>query len=144
MRSVSRRSVLAGAAVAFSAASGANNKVVLALIGAGGRGCDLAAKLATVENAEFKYICEVNDQKGEAISKKLEEIRGSRPQRAVDMRRVFDDKDVDGVVVATPEHWHALATVWACQAGKDVYVEKCPSLSIWEGRQMIEVSRKYK
>ena len=60
------------------------------------------------------------------------------------MRRVFDDKDVDGVVVATPEHWHALATVWACQAGKDVYVEKCPSLTIWEGRKMIEAARKYK
>ena len=82
-------------------------------------------------------------KKGEALLKKLEEIRGVRPKRVTDMRRVFDDKDVDGVVIATPEHWHALATVWACQAGKDVYVEKCPSLSIWEGRKMIEASRKY-
>jgi Oxidoreductase family, NAD-binding Rossmann fold len=56
----------------------------------------------------------------------------------------FDDKDIDGVVVATPEHWHALSTVWVCQAGKDVYVEKCRSLSVWEGRKMIEASRKYK
>ena len=57
---------------------------------------------------------------------------------------MFDDKDVDAVVVATPEHWHALATVWACQAGKDVYVEKNVAASIWEGRKMVEAARKYK
>jgi predicted dehydrogenase len=146
---VSRRSfvMMAGAPVALAQSAlprSANSKVVLALIGAGGRGTTLATNLAHVENAEFKYVCEVNDQKGDAILKKLEEIRGIRPQRVVDMRRTFDDKDVDGVVVATPEHWHALATVWACQAGKDVYVEKCPSLSIWESRKMIEASQKYK
>jgi len=56
---------------------------------------------------------------------------------------VFDDKDVDAVVVTTPGHWHALATVWACQAGKDVYVEKNISMSIWEGRKMVEAARKY-
>jgi len=60
------------------------------------------------------------------------------------MQKIFDDKDVDAVQVSTPEHWHALATVWACQAGKDVYVEKCPTLSIWEGRKMIEAAEKYK
>jgi predicted dehydrogenase len=59
-------------------------------------------------------------------------IRGIALKRATDMRRVFEDKDVDGVVVATPEHWHALASVWACQAGKDVYVEKCPTMTIWK------------
>ncbi len=122
----------------------ANSKVVLGLIGAGGRGTVLGNNFAVTENTEFKYVCEVNDEKGEALLKKLEEIRGVRPKRVVDMRRVLDDKDVDGVVVATPEHWHALATVWACQAGKDVYVEKCPSLSVWEGRKMIEASQKYK
>jgi predicted dehydrogenase len=59
------------------------------------------------------------------------------------MREIFDDTDVDGVVVGTPEHWHALATVWACQAGKDVYVEKCPTLTVWEGRKMTEAAAKY-
>ena len=59
------------------------------------------------------------------------------------MRKVFDDKDVDGVIIATPQHWHALATVWACQAGKDVYVEKCISHSIYEGQKMIEAAMKY-
>src|SRR5713226_363759 len=124
-------------------AQSANNKVVLGLIGAGGRGTVLGGNLATIENTEFKYVCEVNAERGEALMRKLEEIRGKRPKRVTDMREVFDDKDVDGVVIATPEHWHALATVWACQAGKDVYVEKNPSLTIWEGRKMIEAARKY-
>jgi len=59
------------------------------------------------------------------------------------MKAVFDDKDIDAVMISTPEHWHALATVWACQTGKDVYVEKNPSLSIPEGRKMIEAAEKY-
>ena len=113
MESVSRRRFvgMAGVPAVFAAQSGRaqspNNKVVLALIGAGGRGSALGGNLGKVENAEFKYICEVNDQKGAEITKKLEEIRGVAPKRVTDMRRVFEDKDVDGVVVATPEHWHA-------------------------------------
>jgi predicted dehydrogenase len=61
----------------------------------------------------------------------------------VDLRRVLDDKTIDAVVVALPNHWHALATVWACQAGKDVYVEKPFSYNLWEGRQMVAAARKY-
>ena len=145
-----RRDALGTAAAGLLASSrslrgqSANNKVVLGLIGAGGRGTALAVNMAVVENTEFKYICEVNAERGEPLMRKLEEIHGKRPQRVLDMRRVFEDQDVDGVVIATPEHWHALATVWACQAGKDVYVEKCPSLTIWEGRKMVEAARKYK
>jgi predicted dehydrogenase len=60
-----------------------------------------------------------------------------------DLRRVFDDKNIDAVVVATPNHWHGLATVWACQAGKDVYVEKPFSYNLWEGRQMVAAARKH-
>jgi predicted dehydrogenase len=59
------------------------------------------------------------------------------------MRKIFDDKDIDGVIIATPEHWHALATVWACQAGKDMYVEKCVSHNISDGQKMIEAAMKY-
>ena len=69
--------------------------------------------------------------------------RGQRLTLYGDLRRVFDDKSVDAVVVATPNHWHALATIWACQAGKDVYVEKPVSHTIWEGRQMVSAARKY-
>src|SRR6476619_3278406 len=80
-------------------AQSASNKVVLGLIGAGGRGTVLGGNLAVVENTEFKYVCEVNAERGEPLMRKLEEIRGKRPRRVTDMREVFDDKDVDGVVI---------------------------------------------
>ena len=151
MSTLTRRYFFLGAAAAAAANSAnsarpqsAADKVVLALIGAGGRGNDLAQKFQRVENVEFKYVCEVNDENGGKTIDHLESVTGRRPQRVLDMRRTFDDKDVDGVVITTPEHWHALAAIWACQAGKDSYVEKCISLTIWEGRKMIEAARKYK
>ena len=121
----------------------ANEKVVLGLIGAGGRGSSLIQSMTQLENVETKYVCDVNDARGGGTIGNLEQLQGYAPKRVVEMGEVFDDKDVDAVVIATPEHWHALATVWACQAGKDVYVEKNISLTIWEGRKMIEAARKY-
>ncbi len=147
MKSWTRRKFSATGVAASAAVLGGqspNNRVVLGLIGAGGRGSQLASSIATIENCEFKTICEVNDERGAQVMAKIEEIRGRKPGREADMRRVFDDPDIDGVVIATPEHWHALATVWACQAGKDVYVEKNVSHTIWEGRKMIDAARKYK
>ena len=70
--------------------------------------------------------------------------QGKAPKTVQDFRRILDDKSVDAIVVATPDHWHALATIWGCQAGKDVYVEKPVSYSPWEGRQMIAAARKYR
>lgn len=123
---------------------GANNKVVIGLVGAGPRGCLLIEGIMNdAKNVETKYVCEVDDTRGHGTCRKLEKMQGYAPKRVVDMREVFEDKDVDAVVVATPGQWHALASVWACQAGKDVYVEKCISMSIWEGRKMIEAAQKY-
>jgi predicted dehydrogenase len=149
-----RREFVAGAAAGILAGSlasrrvmrgqSANDTVVLALIGAGGRGTQLAGNFAQIPNVQFKYVCDVNDQRGGEAIKELTERQGYAPQRIVDMRRAFDDKDVHAVVIATPEHWHALAMIWACQAGKDVYVEKPISLCIWEGQKMVEAARKYK
>jgi predicted dehydrogenase len=118
--------------------------VVLGLIGAGGRGRSLARTLTRDKNVQFKYVCDVEGGRASSGGRDLEKTQGRRPKQVVDMRELFDDKDVHGVVVATPEHWHALGTVWACQAGKDVYVEKNISLTIWEGRKMVEAARKYK
>jgi predicted dehydrogenase len=74
----------------------------------------------------------------------VEKDLGYRPGQTENMKEIFDDKDVDAVWIATPEHWHTLAAIWACQAGKDVYVEKNPSINIWEGRKLVEATHRYK
>lgn len=126
-----------------AASQSANDKVVLGLMGAGGRGRHVISNMARLEDVEVKYVCDVEDARGANAVAEIEKIQGSPPKFVKEIREVLDDKDVDGVVVATPEHWHALATVWACQAGKDVYVEKNIAASIWEGRKMVEAARKY-
>ena len=122
----------------------ANDKVVLALIGAGGRGTQVILSMQQcTPGVEIKYVCEVDEERGGRAIDELEKQQKVKPKRVEDMRRTFEDKDVDAVVICTPEHWHALATVWACQAGKDVYVEKNISLNIPEGRKMIKAAKKY-
>ncbi len=129
----------------MAAKPSANDKVVLALIGAGGRGTGVILSMQkNTPNVEVKYVCEVDDSRGGRAIDELSKAQGYKPKRVSDLRRVLDDKDVDGVVVCTPEHWHALAAIWACQAGKDVYVEKNISLSIEEGRKMVEAAEKSK
>ena len=123
----------------------ANDKVILALIGAGGRGSQVILSLKQcTENVEVKYVCEVDDQRGGSVIRELGKLQGYEPKRVADMRKVFDDKDVDAVVITTPEHWHALASIMACEAGKDVYVEKNVCLTLDEGRRMIEAAARHK
>jgi predicted dehydrogenase len=121
-----------------------SDKVILALIGAGSWGTNLILEAAkSGENIIIKYVCDVDDTRGGRAISELEKIQGFRPIAVRDMRKVYDDKEVDGVFIETPEHWHALAAIWACQAGKDVYVEKFISHSIFEGQQMIKAAMKY-
>jgi predicted dehydrogenase len=120
-----------------------DDRIVVALIGAGGRGASHASGMSRLPGVEFKYVCDVWKDRGAGIMKDLGTVQKRAPQRISDMRVALDDKEVNAVVIATPDHWHALATVWACQAGKDVYVEKNPSISVWESRKMIEGARKY-
>lgn len=121
-----------------------SDKVVLALIGAGGRGTNVILNMRkNVPGVEVKYVCEVDESRGGRAIDELSKNQGFMPKRVNDMRFVFDDRDVDAVVICTPEHWHALATVRACEAGKDVMVEKNISHSIEEGRKMIEAAEKY-
>ncbi len=124
---------------------GANDKVVLASIGVRGQGNALKRGFARLPNVEIKTICDIDANIGnERIhDAKLADVATFKPGYAQDLRRVFDDKDIDGVVIAVPNHWHALATIWALQAGKHVYVEKPASHTVWEGRKMVEAARKY-
>ncbi len=128
---------------ASARATPANEKVVLGLIGAGGRGSNLAADFVARGDCQFACISDCDQGRFASLSQALAEKQGSTPQGVQDYRQVLDDQSVDAVIVATPDHWHALATIRACQAGKDVYVEKPPTHNCWEGRKMIEAARKY-
>jgi len=94
--------------------------------------------------ARVTALCDVNPARREQAAAFVAKVQDEKPKLVPDMRRLFDAKDVDAVLVATPDHWHAPATIQACQAGKDVYCEKPASHSIWESRKMLEAARKYK
>jgi predicted dehydrogenase len=110
--------------------------------GVGGRGHQLIGRLREIPGAKIVALCDVDRSH---LDRELEAARdhGEKPAAYHDPRQVLDDKRVDAVVIALPNHWHALATVWACQAGKNVYVEKPFSYNLWEGRQMVAAARKY-
>ena len=110
--------------------------------GVGGRGRQLIARLREVPGVRIVALCDVDQA---ILDHEVQHSRtgAKRSPRTRDLRKVLDDKTIDAVAIALPNHWHALATVWACQAGKDVYVEKPFSYNIWEGRQMVAAARKY-
>src|SRR5262249_13112889 len=123
--------------------SRANDKVVLAFVGVRGRGRGLLRTFSAFDDVEVAYLCDPDEN---VIGPALKVVSGRQkraPPARQDLRPLLEDKDVTGVVVATPDHWHALATVWACQAGKHVYVEKPVSHNLVEGRRMVEAARKY-
>jgi predicted dehydrogenase len=128
--------------------AGPNDEIRVAVIGmggfdgVGGRGRQLIARLKNVSGVRITALCDVDEMLLDHEYKKLDGQR-SRIKKYKDMRDVFDDSEIDAVFIALPNHWHALATIWACQAGKDVYVEKPASYNIWEGRQMVNAARKY-
>ena len=95
------------------------------------------------DDVELAYICDVDSRIFKDRSKLIEDTQGKAPKCVQNIKEVLDDKDVDVIINATPDHWHALGTIWACQAGKDVYVEKPTSHNIWESRKMVEAARKY-
>lgn len=127
-----------------SRAYAANDKIVFAQIGMGGRGKSVGREFARLDGVEMKYCCDVDLRQAAGFPEQVEAAQGKAPKVLQDFREALDDKDVDAVIISTPDHWHALAAIWACQAGKDVYVEKPPSHNIWEGRKMVEAARKYK
>ena len=122
----------------------AANKITLGVVGTGGRGSNLCDGFLERPDCSIAWVADVDLKRAEAVAARIGKKQGQAPKVVQDFRTVLDQKDVDAVVVATPDHWHALATIWACQAGKDVYVEKPPTHSCWEGRKMVEAARKYK
>jgi len=124
---------------------GANDRVVTASIGIRGQGNALKRGFARLPNVEIKTLCDIDANLApERINdERLKDVSTFRPGFVQDLRRVMDDKDIDAVVIATPNHWHALATIWALQSGKHVYVEKPSSHTVWEGRRMVEATAHY-
>jgi predicted dehydrogenase len=127
--------------VGAARAAGANDKVRAAVVGIGGRGESHIHSLMKLDNVEVAALCDVDEKFLDQRGKAVEEKTGQKPTRYVDMRRLFDDKSIDVVSFATPNHWHALGSIWALEAGKDVYVEKPCSHNIREGRKLADAAR---
>ena len=159
MKTISRRTFLQTSAIAAAAptfsglivssskaqpAIAPNDKIRIGLIGAGGRGRDVLGVFLSNPEVDCPVVCDVDDKMIAAATGQVEKARGKRPESAKDFRRVIERKDLDCVLVATPDHWHALPTIHACMAGKDVYVEKPLATSIDEGRAMLTASQQYK
>jgi predicted dehydrogenase len=145
----SRRTFLgmmaAGAAVgsARSGSAAPSERVRVAVIGVRGRGTDHVEMLASNPGCEVVALCDVDDAVFAKPLKAMASKELKAPRTEKDFRRLLDDKSIDAVTIATPDHWHALMTVMACQAGKDVYVEKPVSHNVVEGRRMVQAARKY-
>ena len=135
---------------AFSAASqgrvlGANDRVIVASIGIRGQGNAVKRGFAQLPNVTVKTLCDIdaNLSPERVNDPRLTSVATYKPNFVQDLRRVLDDKEVDAVIIAMPNHWHALGTIWGLQAGKHVYVEKPASHTVWEGRKMVEAQQRF-
>ena len=131
-----------GGAIPFSRVRGANDDIRVAVVGIRSQGSNHIKWFGRIPGVRVVAICDADKSFLERERKKFAE-RNERVDTYVDYRKLLEDKNIDAVITATPNHWHALVTVWACQAGKDVYVEKPVAHNIWEGRRMVEAARKY-
>ncbi len=145
-----RRTFLKGAAggailssVAASPGRSANDRVTVCVMGVRGRGSSLLSTFASLPDVDVKYICDIDENVLGARVEQTEAKTGRTPQAIADYRRALDDKSVDAIVAGTPDHWHALPTIHACQAGKDVYVEKPGGHNIIEGQTMVAAMKKH-
>ncbi|NMC41382.1 MAG: Gfo/Idh/MocA family oxidoreductase [Bacteroidales bacterium] len=130
----------------YNSVIGANDRITVAVIGIRGQGgthINSFLGMKDSKNVRLKTICDVDESTWDQRIKTIVSRAGETPKTEWDMRRVFEDKEIDAVSFATPNFWHALGTIWACQAGKHVYVEKPATHRVWEGRKMVEAARKY-
>ena len=147
-RSFIKTSTAAGAALGVglagvSKAYAANEKVRAAVIGVRGRGRSHIKGFNALENVDVVALCDVDERESAKRVAELESAGAVKPKTYVDMRELFDQKDIDVIGIATPNHWHSLAGIWAMQAGKDCYVEKPCSHNVYEGRKLVEAARTY-
>jgi predicted dehydrogenase len=150
MKPVTRRTFLkstlitsAAAALApYSRVLGANDDVRVAVVGFRSQGSNHIKWFGNIPGVRIAALCDVDSNVVDREVAKFKQ-RNEKVDTYVDVRKLLEDKNIDAIITATPNHWHSLVTVWACQAGKDVYVEKPVSHNIWEGRKMVEAARKY-
>lgn len=129
--------------VARAQNAGANDKLLCAVVGCKSRGGSHISAFSGRQDCEIAYIVDVDEKVGQNCCNSIEKKTGKRPRWVKDMREAFDDKSLDIVSTATPNHWHALCGVWAMQAGKDVYIEKPISHDIPEGAALVAAAKKY-
>lgn len=149
--SLNRRSFLGGVAALSAAAIvtpttrilGANNRLRLGVCGVNGRGGHLMSEFVGMSDVEIAWIVDPDRRLLDRRSEQIKERAGKKPKTTTDVRKALEDPNLDGIVVATPNHWHALMVIWAAQAGKHCYVEKPACHDIYEGRVAYEAAKKY-
>jgi predicted dehydrogenase len=120
-----------------------NGTIRVAVVGAKAQGNAHIREYLKMPNVELAAVCDVDDSILRQRCGEIEKASGKKPAAFTDIRKLLEDKTIDAVSIATPNHWHSLMGIWACQAGKDVYVEKPCSHSYWEGKQLVAAARKY-
>jgi len=146
MQNSNRRAFAKSFALLPAAVLGANDRIRVAVVGMKRRGRDHIRcfhELAKEENVEVAALCDVDESVLRENAAYYEKLSGRKAKLVIDVRELLEDRAIDVISYSTPNHWHALGTIWACQAGKDVYLEKPASHTIDEGRKMVEAARKY-
>src|ERR1035438_5548278 len=122
---------------------GANDRVRVAICGVNGRGVDHIRNYSKLSNVQIAAVCDIDENVLHERVAEMEKSGIPKPATCVDVRELLEDKSIDAISIATPNHWHSLMGIWACQAGKDAYVEKPCSHSWWEGKQLVAAANKY-
>jgi predicted dehydrogenase len=152
MKKIERRGFLKSSSAALVGSSligtskswaGANDRIRVAIIGMGVRGGQHAQSVGRMKDIEIAAVCDPDERRLADWAAKIEAATGRKPAAVADLRKIMDDPNVDAVMIATCNHWHALAAIYACQARKHAYVEKPVTHNLSEGRKMVEASRKY-
>jgi predicted dehydrogenase len=122
---------------------GANDRVRVAICGLHGRGRDHLHNYSQIKNAQIAALCDIDENVLRQRLAQMDKMGLPKPVTYVDIRKLLEDKSIDAISIATPNHWHSLMAIWGCQAGKDVYVEKPCSHNLWEGQQLVKASQRY-